>query len=316
MRWSVVGSRPGTSRTEPRAARNARHSPRQLSDAGPNPRTGGATLTRGPSRSSQPSARLDPNLFRRVLRDALPLWGATHRVAVGQALEVKVMVGQAVEVAVEAVEVKVRGAGVGDGQAGHGGGDGADAGRRGAALAACIRSSLRLSGTVDRWAARSPAVGHRPQSAHKARPVACTKSASKAHRLQTAAHNHSAIALASVCTQSASLTNCSPQAFCHRLQSATASKARHLIHTAAHNHSAIARSMQTRCVACTHCNPQAFCLLIIRKKVKDPVVHVSLVDYGKTKTLHTGKKQKKLGSAVLWLLAFPGESSPNFLCIT
>ena len=34
---------------------------------------------------------------------------------------------------------------------------------------------------------------------------------------------------------------------------------------------------------------------------------------GNRKTLHTGKK-RRLGSAVLWLLAFPGESSPNFPC--
>ena len=33
--------------------------------------------------------------------------------------------------------------------------------------------------------------------------------------------------------------------------------------------------------------------------------------YGNTKTLHTGKKNKS-GSAVLWLLAFRGESSLNF----
>ena len=42
----------------------------------------------------------------------------------------------------------------------------------------------------------------------------------------------------------------------------------------------------------------------------------SLVDYGNMKTLHTGeeKKKEKKGSAVLWLLAFPVESSPNFPC--
>ena len=27
------------------------------------------------------------------------------------------------------------------------------------------------------------------------------------------------------------------------------------------------------------------------------------------------RRRKKKGSAVLWLLAFPGESSPNFLCV-
>ena len=35
--------------------------------------------------------------------------------------------------------------------------------------------------------------------------------------------------------------------------------------------------------------------------------------YGNTKHSTHGKT---LGSAVLWLLAFPGESCPNFLCIT
>ena len=36
-----------------------------------------------------------------------------------------------------------------------------------------------------------------------------------------------------------------------------------------------------------------------------------------TKILHTGeeKKKKKLGSAVQWLLTFPGEKNPYFLCI-
>ena len=40
----------------------------------------------------------------------------------------------------------------------------------------------------------------------------------------------------------------------------------------------------------------------------------SSVDYWNTKTLHTWLK-KTLGGAVLWLLAFPGESSPIFPCI-
>ena len=39
------------------------------------------------------------------------------------------------------------------------------------------------------------------------------------------------------------------------------------------------------------------------------------MDCGNTKTLHTGNKTKKLGSAVLWLLAFLVDSSPNFPCI-
>ena len=39
--------------------------------------------------------------------------------------------------------------------------------------------------------------------------------------------------------------------------------------------------------------------------------------YGNMKTLRTqdrGKKVKKLGSTVLWLLAFPREKTPNFSC--
>ena len=32
---------------------------------------------------------------------------------------------------------------------------------------------------------------------------------------------------------------------------------------------------------------------------------------GNTKTLHTEKEKTHLGNAVLWLLAFPGESSPG-----
>ena len=38
----------------------------------------------------------------------------------------------------------------------------------------------------------------------------------------------------------------------------------------------------------------------------------SLVDTENTKTLYTGGK---MSSAILWLLAFPGESSPNFPCM-
>ena len=48
--------------------------------------------------------------------------------------------------------------------------------------------------------------------------------------------------------------------------------------------------------------------------VKDPMWYISVLKgrphsrwYGNTKTAH--KKEKKLGSAILWLLAFPGESS-------
>ena len=37
------------------------------------------------------------------------------------------------------------------------------------------------------------------------------------------------------------------------------------------------------------------------------------MDYGNTKTLHTGQQTQKLGSAVLWLLTFPGrEKQPEF----
>ena len=35
---------------------------------------------------------------------------------------------------------------------------------------------------------------------------------------------------------------------------------------------------------------------------------------GNTKTLHSGKRNKKLGGAVLWLLAFPVKSSLYFPC--
>ena len=46
--------------------------------------------------------------------------------------------------------------------------------------------------------------------------------------------------------------------------------------------------------------------------VKDPAVHVrSLVDYANRKTLHAGGG-KKLGSAVLCLLAFPNGKQPDF----
>ena len=53
--------------------------------------------------------------------------------------------------------------------------------------------------------------------------------------------------------------------------------------------------------------------------VRSPGWGQSEAQLGNTKTLHTGKKKKKKikswGSAVLWLLALPWQSSPNFPCI-
>ena len=54
--------------------------------------------------------------------------------------------------------------------------------------------------------------------------------------------------------------------------------------------------------------------------VKDPISicykRLGLTAGGmKTQKHCTQGTKKKLGSAVLWLLAFPGESSPNFLCL-
>ena len=50
--------------------------------------------------------------------------------------------------------------------------------------------------------------------------------------------------------------------------------------------------------------------------VKDPVVHVKVQWIRETRKHCTQEKNTpKLGSAVLWLLAFPGESSQNFPCI-
>ena len=49
--------------------------------------------------------------------------------------------------------------------------------------------------------------------------------------------------------------------------------------------------------------------------IRDPVVHVRVQWITETQKRCTQEKKKKLGSVVLWLLAFPGESSPNFQCI-
>ena len=48
-----------------------------------------------------------------------------------------------------------------------------------------------------------------------------------------------------------------------------------------------------------------------RTCVKDPVVHVRDRWITETRKHWTQEKQQQLGSAVPWLLAFPGESSPN-----